>query len=220
MASFVQTLGGNGGVYGAGKPITVTAAVPVGDMVAVACLNTAALPTGVSDSRSNTYAAAVTWGNNMWNALYYSVLTTALQVNDTITPAFVSGVVEVEAAQFTTIQASPLDKTVTKPGGSGTAMDSGATATLSQASEVVIGIFDQLTVGTAATAGTGYTLIDSQNISGGTGERLTWVYKDVASTAAATAVATASTSTVWDGGAATFKTAAAVVIPDIVMAQR
>ena len=135
------------------RAITVPFAVPVGHTLIIACVwesASAAVPgiSSVTDSRGNTYTttpdASINAGTTVSCAILRGRITTALQVNDTITITIGSSRSRwaIEINQFDDIIASsPLDKTATNAPASTDHLSSGVTAATAQASEVAIAVF-------------------------------------------------------------------------------
>lgn len=145
----VKTIGSNGRVDATTNfALTVAAnGVPTGHAVIVAfALNPSAATLSCSDSRGNTYTADadVTNGSGstgVRTVVFSTNVTTALEAGDTITLTF-DTLVQAKAAvahEFRgLVTASMVDQTSTATG-NGTSPNSAATATTSQAEELLVG---------------------------------------------------------------------------------
>ena len=142
---FVRRLGSaTNASAGTTLTITLTEAVPIGDMVFVTCgYDTSGTSATVADSRSNTYtrdrAAGSTGSITRLNA-FSAPITTALQIGDTITITTPSVTNRVATAdQFTLMATAPLLDQGTGISGNGTAVGNTLVANAT-AHEVVISV--------------------------------------------------------------------------------
>jgi hypothetical protein len=140
--------------------ITVGTAVAVGEHVVGGCgASASGVPTGVTDSRGNTYQLDRTDATLRANGMFSSKITTALQVGDTITITYTtsaSGVRLAWAARSPGLdQVTWVDKT-NAASGTAAAWNGGATGVLTQADEIVYGSGYHATTGTSTPA-TNYT---------------------------------------------------------------
>lgn len=127
--------------------ITVGQAVPAGSCVIVCCgrtTNSIAL-SSVTDSRSNTYAIDVTRTSSSGarsGNIARSIISTALQVDDTITLTFGSSVSSMGAVAmaFSGIASSPFDVSASDDAGTGTTASSGDVPTPAESYELQIGL--------------------------------------------------------------------------------
>lgn len=99
--------------------------------------------------------------------------------------------------------ATPLDKSASSSG-NGTALDSTATATTTQANELLVGAFIVGANG-AVTAGTSFTIPTGGIIPSGAGIRCGTEYQVVSATGTYSATATDASTVNWAMGIATFK---------------
>lgn len=186
----------------------------VGDLVIVVAANDGgAMPSSVSDSAGNTYTAdnaGVGSANNYYGRVFSSVLTTALS-NGSITASFsgISGTWDklIAAAKVTgSWDSTRADKTASATG-TGTAWDSGLTATTTVAAELVFGfsVTGSLNGGASSTStpGTGLTELHDPALS--VWDAITTVYKIVSATGTYKANGTWSQSFPWGAIVVTYK---------------
>jgi hypothetical protein len=128
--------------------ITLAAAAPAGSLVVTTWQNQGSLGItgGVVDSRSNTYATQITQGAGGLQTLglTHSVLTTDLQIGDTITATIGGGSAPNRCARafyVTGSVASPLDQTVKNTANNNTTFTTATSSTLAQADELVVVVF-------------------------------------------------------------------------------
>lgn len=189
--------------------LTLANAVSSGDTVIVAtswgASNGGTL--SVTDSRGNTYTKAVSTAlggtNSIMVSVFFSNLTTGLQVGDAITFHTTSSVngVTVGAYDFSGLQVSPLDQTAATSGTNTSANpSSGSTATTTAASELLFGVLCS-SIG-SATAGTGFTSLDTNTVV--SGHDFYTEYEVVSATGTYAATWTAASST-YNAAIATFK---------------
>ncbi len=204
--------------------ITTTESVTAGDDILVEVGSntggaTSVAVSSVTDSAGNSYSQAVDYNSttspyvreSVWGA--YGV--NALPSGSTITITYASGVTARTAVVnvFRGLDPNPVDKTASARG-TGTAPSSGATATLSQADELLLGAIgiggpDYDPPGLWGNAFTpGLRLGTGVYNTGGTSDITIYSgWKIVSSTAAATASTTLNTSRYWAASVATFKMA-------------
>lgn len=202
--------------------ITLTAGAAVGTTVLVGIIWEAGGGTGVptisavTDSRSNSYSTTpdVTAGgatnSTVAGAVLRTRVTTALQVGDTITVTVSGGTRSrwcLQADSFDDVNTTPLDKTQTtgNTAPSGTALATGATATTSQANELVYAIFG-FGSGRTVTIPPGWSGGAKVETTAGSSDRalqVAWQY--VNSTGAQQGTLTLSTSSTYTAAVATYK---------------
>jgi hypothetical protein len=183
--------------------------VAAGDTIIVAVVLTVGTVTGVTDSRANTYAKAVGNNNNSNGnevSLWYAANVNGGSV--TVTAAFsaVSDDSAIAIHEYGGLaSASPLDRTA-GAGNDNTAPSSGATASTTQAAELVVGAVGDDPNATTFTAGAGFTL--RQRIIDGTVADIATEDKVVSTVGPQTATFTADQVAAWSCVVATFKAAA------------
>lgn len=192
---------------------TLGAGIPAGSLCVLGLIGNSAAAdwTGVTDTRSNTWSPGTfVGGNSAACKLFFSVLTTALQTSDTVVATSASarftGMMLYYATGPSGTSSTVLDKESTAVASVGsTTFDSGATATTSQASELVFGIACQGS-STSWTKGASFagniTVATVGTVRAGLLE-----YKEVSSTGTYNADGTFGASAAWIAGVATFKLA-------------
>lgn len=173
--------------------ITTVAAAALGDIVVGGCgASASGIPTGVVDSRGNTYQIDKTDATLRANGMFSARVTTALQTGDTITITFTtsaSGVRLGWVADCPGLATTLWADKVNAASGTAAAWNGGATGTLTQADEIVWANGYHATASTSSPA-TNYTeLYDfalTHNISA--------VYRIVAATTSETPGGTWSSS--------------------------
>ena len=178
-------------------------------IVAVNENNNPSILTGVTDSAGNTYhkmpsASAATGGthNNTLTTFYAYAISGAPTTITIQKGGGSAGISAVATEYYWQDTADPLDKTVAT-GSSGTAISSGATATLSQANELVVG-FEADDVGTGQAIALGGSFQDAMLNDPASG-MVTMADEIVSATTAVTFTATLFSSTDNVGAVATFK---------------
>ncbi len=201
--------------------VTVPAAgVAAGNTVIIAIAldysssNTPPIPS-CSDSKGNTYTLDVehNQGNFMQGAICSAPVTTALVSGDTITVTHASlNATAMSANEFSGLLTSGvLDKTAKSAGIATTTPNSTATATTTQADELLFGtvsIEDPPTI--TFTAGAGFTALTGAGTTGASGNSNMTVYPEyriVTSTGAYSAAGTLSAASNWIAAIATYKAA-------------
>ena len=179
------------------------------DLIVATVTNDSSAGLAFSDNKGNSYSLAfgpTQNGTGDFVAIYYCKPTTVGAGHTlTGTATAASNFMTISAACYSGIAAStPLDKTASATG-SGTALDSGNTATTAQADELIIGggtVSGGSTV--TWTAGSGFTLrshVDAASVGG-----VSYVEdKIVAATGAYNAPITSSLSGTWLAAVTTFK---------------
>jgi len=212
--------------------VTTTAIIPAGSLIVICAANTAAgasnvLVSGINDLQGNTYLQAVDQGdaagpNN--NAIWYSYTGNAVPSGTVVTTtwaaAITAAIVNILYATATDLS-GPLDKTQ-KSTGSSTAATTGATAALSQPSEIAFASLMSAANGAVTISGTtaGFTNLTRRASGTATTGNLVMfpAYQVVAATAALTYAGTLSATQVWDGVIATFR--APGVLPNLMLPPR
>jgi hypothetical protein len=176
---------------------------------AAGSLNVVAIRVGVSgrtvtvtDNNGGSYSQAVnrvqtTDGHELF--LFYAPNVNSGGCTVTVSISGAATTIRFTISEYSGVAtSSPLDKTASAQGGSGTS-DSGATATTTQAAELVIGA-TALGAGAALTAGTGYTL----RTTAASPNKIGIEDKNVSSTGTYNATMTFSSDN-WSCAVATFK---------------
>jgi hypothetical protein len=201
-------------VTGGGSHVfTPTGTLAAGNL-AVACFAIAGAKTssGASDTAGgNTWAVVKTQANGTSVTVFiaYSVLATQITTSNTVTLS-TSGTDAGAGVlwEFSGVASGAAADQSAGSTGATTAMSSGATATLSQADELVIGAFGITANSKTFTAGSGYSQPSAGEIVTSAGSfvrQLAAEYEIVSSTAAVTADGTMSgTGVAWAGAAVTF----------------
>jgi prepilin-type N-terminal cleavage/methylation domain-containing protein len=210
----VTNIGINSSISTGSTTLSVT--VPAGMTIAVGniiivsfALDPTVSAVTIADSKSNVYSndANVTngaSGSGVRTIMFSAPVTTALVAGNTITVTFPSSIASkaISACYVSSlISASRVDKTQNNTGNS-TGPSSGATATTTQASEVIfgaIGVEDRISSDTM-TAGTGFTLLTPASADTGTGNTSITVFPEY-TIASTTAAYTASGTLSFGGGA-------------------
>lgn len=179
--------------------MTTTADSPVGSLVIVAvAYRSASAISSVTDSAGNTYSGDTQTTNTVSVRLFWSVITTDLPSGGTITATYASST---SAKIITAIviagcaTSSPADAMVSATGTStGPSVTSG-TLTLTNGSEIAIGVVVANGTETWSPEGTGFTGIGS--VPQSTVMALHWAYQTVSSNTALTYAPTMSASVAW-----------------------
>ena len=206
----------------ANQPCTVSGGgAAIGDTVIVVVANDGGgIPTGVTDSKGNTYTAdhaGLHDADDFSARIFSSRLTTALVNGDTVTAAH--GTSGTWDRHLTLAKVSGLltttgwvDKTVSATGTTGTTGNSGNTATTTQANELVFGFVvngGSSGISGTFTAGASLTLLYNNATSSGFCD-LTTAYRIVSSTGVYSVSASwSAASDRWGAVAVTYKEAAA-----------
>ncbi|MEK6443645.1 hypothetical protein [Pseudonocardia sp. T1-2H] len=164
----------------------------------------------IADTKANTFTRVASVNDATAGTIDCELWTAPVTAggSDTITLTITgSHYCNVWVREYSGLAATPLDKFVSAKG-TGTALSSGATATLSQADELVIGFGGTVDGGETYTAGSGFGNLVQAQIGAGTYDTA-MEDKIVSATTAQTAAFTASISDAWACIAATFKAAAA-----------
>lgn len=184
---------------------TTTVGANVGDLVMVVTAGNRSGTTSIADTRLNTWSAAANTAtaiNSQFN-IHYSVITTQIQVGDTITGTYPSSPSRFIYAYVVTGAATstPLDKVASTASVGSLSWTSGNTATLSQAAEIVFGgsVSNTNAAITSTPTNSNIELIDTEDANQ---VAVTVTYKIVAATTAVAATGT------WSGGLTTAITAA------------
>ncbi len=192
---------------------TLTGRTSTAGNLIVLDVNTSDTGATIADSKSNTYTRWPTGfvddGAGWFTACYYKE-NCAGGASHTISITTAGGNYSVvNATEYSGIATASARDKETGATGTGTSLSSGATATLSQADELVVGFGAKEDGGnTAWTQGAGYTL--RGNVTDGTAGGLGFLEdKIVAATTAVTATATHANSAQWFCGVITFKGVAA-----------
>lgn len=163
--------------------------------------------TGVTDSKGNTWSKAIELDAAALLSLWYSPNITGGS-GHTLTIAYndaVGSAISCVLQEFSGIAtASPLDRTISAQGTS-TAPSSGATATTTQADELVIGLVGWAGATSTASLGAGYTNLGQVALANAS---TAVESKVVAATGAQTAAMALAASRDWAAICATFKAAA------------
>lgn len=166
----------------------------------------------VSDSKNNAYNAAA--GGNVSNAnvqIYFSVLTAALAVNDTITVLFSSNIsaVGVSVIDVKGLPNAVLDATGASAGSSTNPSFSTSSSTISPSEAAIAVIAVNGPSGDIFTAGTGWTVGARAGTTGGSATSNVTCDPEtqaLSSMGSITATATLGTLRGWAGAIATFMT--------------
>lgn len=197
--------------------VTLTAAVPTGRTLLIAAgweavAGTVPTISSVVDSRGNTYATdvSIVSGTTVAVAVIRARVTTALQVNDTITVTISASRTRwaLQVDEFDDVLVSPLDKTATSTGATVTAMSTGTTAATTQASELLYAVYG-FGGGRTVTLGgswSGGPVVESTAGSSDRAVQAAWQY--VTATGTQQGTATLSTASTYAGAIATYKTVA------------
>ncbi|HSX17041.1 MAG TPA: hypothetical protein VLH86_02990 [Patescibacteria group bacterium] len=203
------------GVYGStsttSRSFTFARSVPIGHSIvgSLVLSSTATTTLTITDTAGNTYTtdAAVTNGSTAATYVFSANVTNAINSGDSLNISAVSGTGRwvMSAEEFgNLVWPSAVDKTSTNSGSS-TSLTSGATATTTQANEMVFGGFG-FSAGHAFSAGSGFTAAPQLSTSAGSNDRslgAEWLY--VTSTGAQTATGTLDTSASYAGAVVTYK---------------
>ncbi len=195
--------------------LTLTGTAAAGDMVHVDVFHDGAstITISVADSRSNTYQqdiyTSVSGGSTVHCAQFSSILTTALQVGDTITITYSSS--STGSTAGLAYQVSGIVGSSWKDQSLGTALQANGTTpssgnvTTTQASEIIFGVLAHDSTATT-TAGTNFTKLDE--LFPVSNRALFVEYRIVAATGTYAATATFSGSSAARTTIATYKIAA------------
>lgn len=197
------------------QAITITQVVPAGSLIVGGCAmeaGSSVYPTiTVADTRGNTYSssASANQGATVSTRLFWSKLTTALQVGDTVT-------ITASASRnrwATALEAFDDGNTADQFSsaiGTTAAVNAGTTGTTSQATELVVAAYGSSGTPTPTlTAGSGFTQdgpLDCGAASSNRGISMEWKYVTVVGTQ--TAPGTLSAAVAWAGAVQTFTQAA------------
>src|SRR5215831_9540608 len=165
MAIGTPTLIGSTASTGTGTTVvaTLTGAVSTGNQVILGTIcDTISTTVTVADSRGNTYNVDQTFNTNARTSYVASAkITTALQVNDTITVTY-SGTVG--SRRIACYSVSGLDQTTWldqhTTGNGNSASPSAGPVTTTTANELLFGCSGYVNGGATYTQGTGYTKLD------------------------------------------------------------
>lgn len=149
-SNFATTFALTGCTFSAGNLIVLRVSVSNGTTLS-----------SVSDSAGNTWSVAInqSTSGDMTSAIAYTPATTGM-TSGTITATFSTSAyfLYTHIAEFSGVATStPLDQTHGANATFGTAYSSGATATTSQANELLVGIATNTTNGPTSTPGSGWT---------------------------------------------------------------
>lgn len=196
-------------------PITVTTATAAGDKIEVAAVTATGIATGVTDSRGNSYSLTDGDPTGSGTGLFHYIAdgsTIALQPGDTITVSYslawsLKAAIAIATSGLLT---TALDKHNIATS-SGSPSPSVTSATLTQASETVLGIIGDNFTGAGGDPvwAAGWNKIISGSVIGG--PHVSFAYKLVNSTSAVTANGTISSSK-WTAIIATLKNSASVTV--------
>lgn len=155
--------------------VTLTADTQIGDLLALMAggRNSGAVMTGVTDSKGNTWAVTAQKqdsGSNNTVAVATCRVATRLLTGDTITVTFGAAV---GPSRLTTVErvtnptSTPVDKTATNSGSSGTSKSTGTTPATTQAQELAVAaILTGSGASTFTDGGGGYTVLAKVSSSG------------------------------------------------------
>jgi hypothetical protein len=195
----------------------LVASAPVGALVVVGVSSSASGSVfSLSDTKSNTWTGSTSILSTSFgkSTVFWSVLTTALVsgVDSISLGVTTSAQYTIRATRYDTpagTSASVKDVETSGSNTTGTAMSSGATASTTNANDVVVGEFFSPSPGTTFTVGSGYTL--TPGTSPATAFTINWSeYKEVVATGAQTAAATQSVSSGWHAYAIALRLAVSV----------
>lgn len=218
VAAFVQNVGAVGAsTSGTTLQLTISglaAAVAVGNRVIVSAIGGGAAPSSCVDSQSNSYSLDASGPNVDPRVAFLSApITTALNNGDTITVTYAASTASraFRVTEYSGLDTTPFDKSASSSGSAGTAADSTATATLTQADELVVGAVGHVsTVGSFAFESLSPAWNHLGSIaSTGTVRTIQPGYRVVSATTAVACKATWTTSRNWSALVATYKAAAA-----------
>jgi len=162
---------------------------------------------GITDSLGNAYTRATSASESSFvdGEVWVAPVTTGGACTITVTISNAGATLIMTALEYTGLASSPVDKTSSSSAVSGTAVTSGATATTTQASEVVVTFgLTNGTVATRATQGAGYNH-DNNFIDTTNDLFIAFADKVVSSTGAQTGTFTLSGSGHWVGMVVTLK---------------
>lgn len=216
------------GVWTTGSTIavTTTASVPAGSILFLFSNNEASggsnTPvSSVSDGTGNTWAGLTTRGQGTGpenTDLWYGIMATGLSNGATVTATY-SGTLSqgVVSLAYVTglVTVSPLDKQ-NGATGSSTAPSSGSSGTLSQASEICVGVVGRYNAATTVTLTSigSFTALTRKDSGSGAARSTVWpAYQIVSATTAQTYSGTLSVSGAWEATIGTFKGATVTTPP-------
>jgi hypothetical protein len=210
-ASF-QALLSSGGVSAIGTPVSLGSIVGTAAASSCTIVTTAAVPAGallflvtqfnkgttisvssVSDGTNNyTLAKSAGWNatnfdnQELWYCANAAAVGSGASLVVTYSSTLAVGVTPIAAAGYCTgiLAASPLDSTNSAKYESGTAYSSGATATLAQAKELIIGALGFYSAACTVTEGSGFTQLVDQDQGSGNRSRVHLAYQIVNATTA------------------------------------
>ena len=225
-AAVTQVGSGGNAVISTTAVATTTAAVPADTVVAVLTANRNVNGVAVScaDSRGNTYVLTASGdygsaGNFPATAIFTTVLTTALQIGDTVTvtyPGAGNSRKAVSVLRLDGVGASAVDQTANAQGQSATP-SCGTTATTTEEEEIVLGAVGMVNAGkaygggSAMLPGAGYSPIGSPHSGGTSGTEIVVLGLYRITTVAGTQNPTlsgGSASDPWSGATVTYKVGA------------
>lgn len=223
MSGFVQEFSGaSGAVATLSVTVAVPSTIPAGDsLVAAATLldaGTAIASITASDSKGNSWicvhSAALTGSTDTTGHLLHAQITNALTTSDTITftyPQYANRSA-ITIAQFNEVLTPDQYATGDNGGASTLTLTTPATATTTQANELIFGAWYMLNQGRIFTATNGFTGLTKVVSNGSTGNRaVVGEYKYVTAAGAYTANGTFDIAGVAIGMVQTFATSTAPV---------
>lgn len=202
--ALVQTAPAANAAFGTSIAVTWSSATTTGNLIVVFV---GSYSTGealsVTDTQSNTYSSAITHGVSFSVGLFYAQNITggSGSVTAHFSPSS-GGVIFCHAREYSGLATSSVFDVGHAANGSGTALNSGATATTSNAVELVVAAGALSTNGTM-TAGTGFGNMD-YFLAGASSTGMADL--TTSSTGAQTGLLTNSFSGTWEALVATFKT--------------
>lgn len=216
--AFVQEVGRSAstGTSGTTEVITISGVTTtVGNHIILTAVGGGAAPSSVADSQGNTWAldTGAPAASDPRSGIFSAKIATALVNADTITVTYAASLTSriIIASEFSGLDATTWFDKQAISNGSGTSADSTATATTSQADELVMGMVGHVsTVSSFAfeTLSPAWQVITSL-ASTGTVRTNRSGYRIVSATAAMATKATWTTSRAWSASVATYKAAAA-----------
>jgi hypothetical protein len=205
--AFVQSkAASSGGTSVSSQSVTFTGANVAGNLLVafVEGGGTGITNITIADSLSNTWVPVNNFfhdgGSGFGVRMFY--VSSCASGSNTVTGTLVgaaSAFTVIAVHEYSGFTNAVLDQTATSAGASATTVSIGPTGTTATANEAVVAMW--MAGGSSTAAGTGYTLRENSNMSGGGTE-----YQIVSATGAYTATATTTGS--WVGSVATFMSAA------------
>lgn len=203
-------IGGGTAGTGAASPLTfaVTQATTAGDVIVVGVGAGGATPTGVTDTKGNTYTLKLSDTTQINTYVFAALATTALTTSDTISVTFSAATSQdATAIGCSGLAAAPFDQLVSanSPGSTAPSVTSG---TLAQASEVCIAFCTTTNTSGVITWTAPFTVLDNEHTSPTI--YLGTAHNEVSSTSPVTAAGTIASSK-WCAALVTLKVSVAGV---------